>query len=109
VAGAVGLAVIAVVQGYAGVLTGTIAIAAGVAFMTPALFAATFAQVAPEERGLASGTATIFIDLGGPFVAGLVAAAQGFPAAFAVSAAIALAGATGTMISLRSRRSSVPA
>ena len=109
---AAGLAVIAVVPGYAGVLAGTVAIASGVAFMTPALFAATFAQVAPEERGLASGTATVFIDLGfsgGPFVAGLVAAAQGFSAAFAVSAAIALAGAAGTVIGSRSRRSSVPA
>ena len=109
---AVGLAAIAAVPSYAGVLIGTIGVASGVAFMTPALFAATFAQVSPEERGLAAGTATIFIDLGfsgGPFLAGLVAAAQGFPAAFAVSAAIALAGATGTLIGLRSRRSSVPA
>jgi predicted MFS family arabinose efflux permease len=109
---AAGLAAIAAIPSYAGVLIGTIGVASGVAFMTPALFAATFAQVAPEERGMASGTATVFIDLGfsgGPFVAGLVAAAQGFPAAFAVSAAIALAGAAGTAIGLRSRRSSVPA
>jgi predicted MFS family arabinose efflux permease len=109
---AVGLAVITVVPGYAGVLVGTIGVASGVAFMTPALFAATFAQVTPSERGLASGTATIFIDLGfsgGPFVAGLVAAAQGFPAAFAVSAAIALAGATGTVIGSWGRRRAVPA
>jgi len=42
---------------------------------------------------------------GGPFVAGLAAAAQGFPAAFAESAAIALAGATGTVIGSWSCRS----
>jgi predicted MFS family arabinose efflux permease len=105
----VGLVAIATVSGYAGMLAGTVAVAAGVAFMTPALFAATFANVAPAERGLASGTATIFIDLGfsgGPFIAGLVAAAQGFPAAFVVSAAIALAGAAGTLLGARVGRSS---
>lgn len=103
---ATGLLAIAVLPGYPGLLAGTVGVASGVAFMTPALFSATFAQVAPEERGLAAGTATVFIDLGftaGPFIAGLVAAAQGFSAAFIVSAAIALAGAAGTMASLRSR------
>lgn len=100
----IGLVAIVVLPGYPGLLAGTVGVASGVAFMTPALFSATFAQVAPEERGLASGTATVFIDLGftgGPFVAGFVAAAQGFPAAFVVSAATALAGATGTMAALR--------
>jgi predicted MFS family arabinose efflux permease len=104
---AAGLLAIVVLPGYPGLLTGTVGVAAGVAFMTPALFSATFAQVPPEERGLASGTATVFIDLGfsgGPFVAGVVAAAQGFSAAFIVSAAIALAGAIGTVAALRSRR-----
>ena len=103
---AAGLLAIVVLPGYPGLLAGTVGVASGVAFMTPALFSATFAQVAPEERGLASGTATVFIDLGftgGPFVAGFVAAAQGFSAAFVVSAAIALAGAAGTMVSLRPR------
>ena len=103
---AAGLLATVVLPGYPGLLAGTVGVASGVAFMTPALFSATFAQVAPEERGLASGTATVFIDLGfsgGPFVAGFVAAAQGFSAAFVVSAAIALAGAVGTMASLRSR------
>ena len=102
---AAGLALVVVLPGYPGLLAGTVAVAAGVAFMTPALFSATFARVAPEERGMASGTATVFIDLGfsgGPFVAGSVAAALGFPAAFAVSAAIALVGAIGTLAALRS-------
>jgi predicted MFS family arabinose efflux permease len=102
---AAGLALVVVLPGYPGLLAGTVAVAAGVAFMTPALFSATFARVAPEERGMASGTATVFIDLGfsgGPFAAGFVAAALGFPAAFAVSAAIALVGAIGTAAALRS-------
>ncbi|MDQ2674087.1 MAG: MFS transporter [Chloroflexota bacterium] len=104
---AVGLGLVVVLPGYTGLLAGTVAVAAGVAFMTPALFSATFARVPPEERGLASGTATVFIDLGfsgGPFVAGFIAATQGFPTAFAVSAAIALVGAVGTVVALRSRR-----
>jgi predicted MFS family arabinose efflux permease len=102
---AAGLALVVLLPGYPGLLAGTVAVAAGVAFMTPALFSATFARVAPEERGMAAGTATVFIDLGfsgGPFAAGFVAAALGFPAAFAVSAAIALAGAIGTVAALRS-------
>jgi predicted MFS family arabinose efflux permease len=109
---ATGLVLVATLPGYAGLLAGTVALAAGVAFMTPALFAATFARVAPEERGLAAGTATLFIDLGfsgGPFVAGLVAAAMGFPAAFAVSGAIALAGALGAIIGSQARRQTTAA
>ena len=88
----------------AGLLTGTALLAAGVAFITPALFAATFARLTATERGAAAGTATFFIDLGfggGPLVLGFVAAASGSPAAFAVGAAIALAGATGTLIAPR--------
>jgi predicted MFS family arabinose efflux permease len=103
---AVGLVVAASWPGFVGLLAGTVAIAAGVAFMTPALFAATFARVAPSDRGLAAGTATLFIDLGfsgGPFVAGLVAARFGVPAAFLVGAAIAMVGAAGTILSTRTR------
>jgi len=102
-----GLVAVSVVPALAGLVAGTIAIAAGVAFMTPAFFAATFTRVAPEERGLASGTATFFIDLGfsgGPFVIGLVAAAIGFPGAFAVAASIALVGAVATLLGARPMR-----
>lgn len=102
-----GLVVAASWPGYLGLLAATVAIAAGVAFMTPALFAATFARVAPRDRGLAAGTATLFIDLGfsgGPFVAGLVAARSGVPAAFFVGGAIALAGAVGTLLVTRAGR-----
>ncbi|MGH2385265.1 MAG: MFS transporter [Candidatus Limnocylindria bacterium] len=97
---AIGLSVTALSPGIGGLLVGTTLLATGVAFMTPALFAATFARVAPSERGAASGTATLFIDLGfggGPFVIGLVAAAGGVPVAFGIGAAIALAGAAGTL------------
>lgn len=98
---AAGLITTAAAPGVVGLLVGTAVLAAGVAFMTPALFAATFARVEPSERGAASGTATFFIDLGfggGPFVAGFVAAAAGVPAAFVVGAAVAMAGAIGTLV-----------
>jgi MFS family permease len=98
---ATGLAVTAAWSGIGGLLAGTALLAAGVAFMTPALFAATFARVAPAERGSAAGTATLFIDLGfggGPLVVGVVAASSGVPLAFAVAGGIALTGAVGTLI-----------
>jgi MFS family permease len=104
---AAGLLIVAAVPTFPALVAGTAAIAGGVAFMTPAFFAATFARVAPRERGLASGTATTFIDLGfslGPFVAGLIAAAFGFAIAFAAAAAIAAAGAIGTFIAARTLR-----
>jgi MFS family permease len=101
---ATGLTTMAAWPGIAGLLAGTALLAGGVAFMTPALFAAVFARVAPAERGSASGTATLFIDLGfggGPLVVGFVAAGAGVPAAFAVGGAIALAGALGTAVAPR--------
>jgi MFS family permease len=97
----IGLATVAVAPGVAGLLLGTALLAAGVAFMTPALFAATFARVDAAERGAAAGTATFFIDLGfagGPLAMGIVAAAASSPIAFLVGSAIALAGALGTAI-----------
>lgn len=98
---AAGLVTTAAAPGVTGLLIGSAVLAAGVAFMTPALFAATFARVSPSERGAAAGTATFFIDLGfggGPFVAGFVAAAAGVPMAFVVAGTIALAGAIGTLV-----------
>ena len=74
--------------------------ALGVAFSTPAFFAAIFATAGPGERGAASGTASAFIDLGlggGPILLGLVAAAAGIPWAFGAAAAVALAGSIWTL------------
>jgi MFS family permease len=97
---AVGLGIASVAPAIVGLIVGTVGLAVGVAFMTPALFAATFARVAPSERGAAAGTATLFIDLGfsgGPLLVGLLAARAGIPAAFAVAGMIALAGALATL------------
>ena len=98
---AAGLALVAGSVDSVGLLAGTAVLAAGVSLMTPALFAATFAGVPPSERGAASGTATLFIDLGfggGPFVVGFVAASLGVAAGLGVAAAFALAGAVGTLV-----------
>ena len=96
----IGLVVIALWQQPIGLLAGVVVMAAGVTFATPAFFAAIFATARPSERGAASGTASAFIDLAlgfGPIALGLVADAFAIPAAFAVGAAIAFAGAAWTL------------
>lgn len=101
---AVGLTLAAAWQTPAGLLAGTGVLAVGVAFTTPAFFAAIFATAGPNERGSASATMSIVLDLGiglGPVVLGLVAQARSIPFTFAVAAAVALAGAAWTLGRLR--------
>jgi MFS family permease len=98
---AAGVACVAAVPGIAGFFAGTVMLAVGVAFLTPAVFAAIFAVVAPSERGSAAGTATAFIDLafgGGPLLAGWVASSAGVAAAFGLAALVAVVGAVGTLV-----------
>ena len=88
---AAGLVVLAGVPSPAGVLAGASVLGVGVAFLTPAIFAAIFGIVPAHERGAAAGTATVFIDLGfggGPLLLGLVAAEGGISLAFASAAAL---------------------
>jgi predicted MFS family arabinose efflux permease len=109
VAMASGLILIAAWPAPAGVITGAILLALGVTFSTPAFFTAVFATARPSERGAASGTASACIDIGlggGPIMLGVVAAAGGIPVAFAVAAAVALAGCAWT-IRLARRRPAV--
>jgi predicted MFS family arabinose efflux permease len=97
---AFGLGVIALWQRPLGLMTGVVIMAVGVTFSTPAFFSAIFATANPSERGAAAGTASAFIDLGlgfGPILLGLVADAQGIPAALGVGAGIAFAGAVWTL------------
>lgn len=104
---AVGAAMVALVPTAAGLFVGAGILAAGVAFTTPAFFAAILARTAPHERGAAMGTMTISIDLaigGGPMLMGFVAAAAGIPAAFLAGAAISAAGAAGALAALRHSR-----
>jgi MFS family permease len=102
----VGTLLTAVTPGVAGLLVGAGVLAVGVALLTPAVFAAIFAIVSPAERGVASGTASAFIDLGfgvGPLVVGSVAASLGIPAAFGLAAGVALAGSVATLLVPRRR------
>jgi predicted MFS family arabinose efflux permease len=78
-----------------GLVLGAAAFALGITLSTPAFFSAIFATAGPAERGAASGTASVFLDLamgGGPMLLGLAAQAGGIPFAFGASAAVALAG-----------------
>jgi MFS family permease len=105
---AVGLATVALAPGMVGLLAGTAILGVGVAFMTPAVFAAVFSRVPAMERGSAAGTTSLFIDLGftgGPLLAGSIAATAGVAAAFAFGALVALAGAGTTLVTTRERRS----
>jgi predicted MFS family arabinose efflux permease len=80
-------------------LVGAVVLGLGVTFSTPAFFAAVFATARPAERGAASGTISICMDLGfgfGPIMLGVVAHQAGISTAFAVGAAIAAAGAAWT-------------
>jgi MFS family permease len=95
----IGLGAVAVTHTVPGLFVGAALTALGVAFTTPAFFAAIVDRVAPAERGVALGTTSLFIDLafgGGPMLFGFVAAAFGIPAAFAAGALLATIGAGGT-------------
>jgi len=78
-----------------GMVLGAAVFALGVTLSTPAFFSAIFATAQPSQRGAASGTASVFLDLamgGGPMLLGLAAQAGGIPLAFGLAAAVALAG-----------------
>lgn len=78
-----------------GMALGAAVLALGVTLSTPAFFSAIFATAQPHERGAASGTASVFLDLamgGGPMLLGLAAQTGGIPFAFGGAAAVALAG-----------------
>jgi predicted MFS family arabinose efflux permease len=105
---AAGLLVIVGLGSVAGLAIGALVLGVGVALTTPAFFAAVFARVDPAERGSASGTASLFIDLAfgvGPMLLGVVAGLGGIPAAFVVAAAITALGALGSgVLAVRDRR-----
>lgn len=99
-----GAATVALVPTGVGLFLGAGILAAGVAFTTPAFFAAILSRTAAHERGAAMGTMTISIDLAigaGPMVLGFMAAAAGIPAAFLAGSAVAVAGAIGALVAMR--------
>ncbi|MBD8868822.1 MFS transporter [Nocardioides donggukensis] len=91
-----GAALLALVPTASGLLVGSAVAAVGVAFLTPAIFAAVFASTGSSERGAASGTLSVFIDLGlggGPVLVGFVAAGYGIGGGLVAAAALAGLGA----------------
>ena len=108
-----GLVIMALWSAPVGVVLGSAVLALGVTLSTPAFFSAIFATANPGERGAASGTASVFLDLGmggGPMLLGLAAQAGGIPFAFGVGAVVALAGCGWILVLFRmSRGNGVPA
>jgi predicted MFS family arabinose efflux permease len=103
---AAGLLLMAAIRTPVALIAGSALMGAGVTFSTPAFFSAIFATATPSQRGVASGTASMALDLGlgvGPMVLGLTAAAVGTSWAFGVAAGIAVVGALWTW-SLSPRR-----
>ena len=104
---AIGLGTMWVFPTVPGLYAGATLTALGVAFTTPAFFAAIIPRVAPSERGVALGTTSLFIDLafgGGPVLTGLVAGYAGYAAGFGAVGLVALAGAVGTAYAALGRR-----
>jgi predicted MFS family arabinose efflux permease len=94
-----GLVVVALGGSAPWLLAGAAVVGLGVTFSTPAFFAAIFSTAAPSQRGAASGTASVFFDLGlgvGPVGLGLVASAGGLSWAFATAGLVAGVGAIWT-------------
>jgi predicted MFS family arabinose efflux permease len=105
-----GLVIVALWTHPIGMVLGPAIFALGVTISTPAFFSAIFATAQPGERGAASGTASVFLDLGialGPMVLGLAAQAGGIPFAFGLAAAIVLAGCGWILILSRADRTPV--
>jgi MFS family permease len=101
-----GLVLLAGVSSPAGMLAGAAVLGVGVAFLTPAIFAAIFRIVPAHERGAAAGTATVFIDLGlggGPLILGWIATAGGIPLAFAGAAVLTAAAVPLLLVSVNQR------
>lgn len=100
VATSLGLVLAGLTSTPAGLLAGAVLVGTGIAFSTPAFFAAAFSSVAASERGAVSGTMMATIDLSfglGPIGLGLVADRQGIRAAWLIAAAVGLAGAAWTL------------
>ena len=101
---AAGLLLVAGVSTPLALLLGTAMAAVGVAFLTPAVFAAVFSRINPAQRGSAAASLSIFIDLGmgvGPMAVGLLAASSGTSVAFAVAAGVSLVGGLGAIMGSR--------
>ncbi len=101
---AAGMAVTGLVTTVPGLFVGAAMLGFGIAFVTPAFFAAIARGLDPSERGAAFGTVSIFLDLafgGGPVVLGLIVGAASIPTAFLVTALVPATGAVLTAVAAR--------
>jgi MFS family permease len=92
---AMGLMVVGAFGTPVGLVVGTVVLALGVAFVTPAVFATVFNTVPAAERGSAAATTSVFIDLGlsgGPILLGIMAATTSLPTSFLLAAVLPAAG-----------------
>jgi predicted MFS family arabinose efflux permease len=105
-----GLMIMALWSTPIGMALGAAVFGLGVTLSTPAFFSAIFATAQPHERGAASGTASVFLDLaiaGGPMLLGIAAQSYGIPVAFGLAAAVVVAGCA-WIIALSRTAHSVP-
>ncbi len=105
-----GLMIMALLSTPIGMALGAAVFGLGVTLSTPAFFSAIFATAQPHERGAASGTASVFLDLaiaGGPMLLGIAAQSYGIPVAFGLAAAVVVAGCAWIM-ALSRRTQSAP-
>ena len=92
---ALGLAVIAGATSVGSAVAGAVVMGFGFSVLYPSLALMVVDQVGEERRGAALGTFTAFFDVGvglGAPIAGAIAAAAGYPAAFWAAAGAALVG-----------------
>jgi MFS family permease len=106
---AIGMGVASIFATVPGLLAGAALLALGMAFVTPAIFAATLARVPAHERGSGMATVSVFIDLAfgaGPILVGFMAGLAGIPAGFAAVGVLAALAAVGVTFALGPRESS---
>ena len=104
---AVGMFLAGTLTTEAGLLLGSVVMAIGVAFVTPAVFRIVTMRTSPADRGVALGTVSLFLDLafgGGPVLIGFVADAAGIPMGFLLGSAVAASGAVGVAAAALPRR-----
>jgi MFS family permease len=104
---AAGMILASVVVSTAGLLVGAGLLAVGMAFVTPAIFAATLSRVRAAERGSAMATVSVFIDLAfgaGPIIVGFVAGFASIPAGFGAVGIMAALAAIGVALSMSQPR-----
>jgi len=102
-----GLTVIGLWRTPAGLIVGALALAVGVALATPSIMALAWEAAPAAERGAATSTVAMAVDVGlgfGPAALGLVAAQTGRPGAYLAAAVVAALGLALALWSARSRR-----